>query len=429
MTEFSSTDIDTDDSFYSVTMSDNERAPEREPTPPAPQGIEVKKLAFTIHIPDLLNGDVSSVTQAAPKASIGRAFHWPIIRALPANMAIDAVEFNIRANYAQLIMCAGNEVTDAIRLDLRRKAIVLGAVRAGASAAYKLSAVDMNTDECTPSGAQFDNGRVSQDANGQTSVPKWTAMTGMETFDATEIGVIGVLVYLGMAVPVLQGASLVNTGHHYLPTTRNIFAGQKRQALGLATEAGRQWIEALGETFDDMAFHKACHPISPPRKRTWAKKQDVAQRLLMSGHGAAAIRLPAIPSDAAIGKTAVALANAARATVLSMGHTLQVTEGIRLIQALESADEGRPERVCIQNIQSWATTHMPQLAFCAGIVQHLHETTGSGRNTLLSAYSVKKLMSDQAAQVQLGVTYARVAAQKNREAMESGNFKDPMIVM
>jgi hypothetical protein len=429
MTEFSSTDIDTDDSFYSATMSEGNTITERQPTPPAPQGLEIRQLEFTIHIPDLLNGDVAKVTQAAPKASIGRAYKWPVIRALPPQLSIDAVEFIIRANYAHLVSSAGNSVTDAIRVELRRKAIVLGAIRAGATAAYKLMSVDMNTDECVAAGAQYASGRISQDTDGQTAAPRWTIMTGMEAFDPTEVGVIGVLVYLGMAVPVLQGASLVNTGHHYLPTTKNIFAGQKRQALGLATEAGRQWIEALGETFDDMAFHKACHPISPPRKRTWAKKQDVAQRLLMSGHGAAAIRLPAIPSDAAIGKTAIALANAARATIRSMGHTIQVTEGTQLIGDLEAADEGAEERECIQNIQFWATAHMSQLAFCAGIVQHLHETTGSGRNTLLSAYSVKKLMSDQAAQVQLGVTYARVAAQKNREAMESGNFRDPMIIM
>jgi len=235
------------------------------------------------------------------------------------------------------------------------------------------------------------------------------------------------LVYLGMAVPALQGASLVSSGHHYLPTTKNIFNGQKKQALGLVKEQTRAALEAMGETFDDMAFHKSCHPISPPFKRRMAKNPAIAARLQMSGHGAAAIRLPALPSEAAVGKTGVALVLSAKATIEAMGHTASVVSGQALIARLESAAEGREERDAVMAIQHWASVHVSSFSFCAGIVQHVHESVGAGQNTLLKAYSVRKMMAEHATEVQRGVMYARAAANKMRDALTSGEFADPSI--
>jgi hypothetical protein len=394
-------------------------------------GTMVKPLAFTIHVPDLRNGNVETIQQAAPKASIDSAYKWAAIARMPAADSVDAVEYMIRGTYAQLMSSAGAGATEGQATEARRKAIVIGSVRAGAAAAYRLTKSDMNITECGTSGFTYqpETKSIVADKNGGTAGGKYAIAISMKSLDPVEVEVIGMLVYLGMAVPVLQGASLVGTGHHYLPTTKNIFAGQKRQALGLVRDEAKAWVEAMGEAFDDMAFHKACHPISPPAKRKWAKDSAIATRLQLSGHGASAVRLPAIPSDAAVGKTCLALAIAAKPVINAMGHTMTVTEGPKLVKALEGAAEGSPEREAIAAVQAWAAANTGTFAFCAGIVQQVHETAGTGRNTLLSAYSVKKLMAEQANSVNMGIMYSRAAAKKIRDAMDSGSFNDPNIAV
>jgi hypothetical protein len=420
-------------------MSDTEGNQAAGPVGQAPPsvnaGTRIVPLGFTIHVPDLRNGAAETIQQAAPKASIASTFKWVAIQNMPHNVAVDALEYLIRATYAQVLAAAAAAATDAQRADAKRKAIVLASIRAGAAAAYKLGPVDMNAMEATSSGYVYTPGAngvmgsVGRANGGGTAGGKYTLAVGMEALTATEIAASGVLVYLGMAVPVLQGVSLVSSGHHYLPTTKNIFAGMKRQALGLASEEARAYIDSMGEMFDDMAFHKACHPISPPQKRRWAKSGDIAMRLNLSGHGAAAVRLPALPSDAAVGKAGIALALAARPVLLGMGHTLSVEAGTGLIATLERAAEGAEERAAVDAVKAWAASHSSSLAFCAGIVQFVHESGSTGRNTLLSAYSVKKLISEHPTRVAEGSAYARVAAEKTREAMRDGKFADPAIRM
>jgi hypothetical protein len=398
-------------------------------------GTRVVPLGFTIHIPDLRNGAAETIQQAAPKASISSTYKWVAIEGMPHSAAVDSLEYLIRATYAQVLASLSGAPTDAQRADAKRKAVVLASIRAGASAAYKIMPVDMNTMEATSSGYTYTQavnggpGNIARSNGGGTAGGKYTLAVGMEGLTPTEVAAAGVLVYLGMAVPVLQGVSLVSSGHHYLPTTKNIFAGMKRQALGLASEDARAYIDSMGEMFDDLAFHKACHPISPPQKRRWAKDSSIAMRLNLSGHGAAAVRLPALPSDAAVGKAGIALALAARPVLLGMGHTLSVEDGTALIVALERAAEGAAERAAVDAVKSWAAAHSSSLAFCAGIVQFVHEAGGSGRSTLLAAYSVKKLVSEHPTRVAEGAAYARVAAEKTREAMREGTFADPAIRM
>jgi len=413
------------------TQPQGAQPPPPPPPPPPAAGHDIVDIGLTIDVPDLRNGDPTNITQAAPKASIASQYKWANIAGLPGVEYKRAVEYVIRGTYAQLCSTATGALTDAMRAEHRKSAIVLGSIRAGAASAFSLTPADMNATECSNSGLAYDEAtRQITAMNGTaTAGGKYTLAMSMDRLNATEVAVVGTLVYLGFAVPVLQGISLVSSGHHYLPTTKNQFAGMKRQTLGVGTEAARQWIEAMGETFDDLAFHKACHPITPPMKRRWAKQTAIRDRLIASGHGAAAARLPATPSEAAIGKTSLALALSASPTIRSMGHSITTAEGTRLIRALEQAAEGPDERAAVQAIQVWAAAHAGTVAFCAGVVQYVHESTASTRNTLLAAYSVKKLMAEHPTDVQRGQAYARSAAERLREALQSGNFADVAIVM
>jgi len=404
-------------------------APQAPADPAAPAGNRVNRLDLTIAVPDLRNGDAQMITQAAPKASIPTAYKWAHITGLDSTRAVDVMDAMIRAQYAQILSAGAANPGDAERRDARTKAIVLGSVRSGAAAAYRLGPEDMNATEVVRSGTSITHaGDVHTiTAGAGTAAPKHAIAIGMDPLTPIEVKAAGTMAFLGMAVPVLQGVSLVLSGHHYLPTTKNTFAGMKKQALQVGGADVTAWVESVGEVFDDMAFHKACHPISAPRKRTWAKSTDVAVRLAASGHGAASIRLPALPSDAQGGKAALAVIKKAAPVIIGMHHTVSSNVGLGLVRAVEVAVEGREERDATTAVRNWLDANSSAIAFCAGIVQTLAEA-GTGREeTTLKAYSMRKIMSEQIASVTRGNTYCRAYNTRMRTAAENGTFDDPAL--
>jgi hypothetical protein len=397
----------------------------------APVASNVNIIPISLTVPNLRNGDASTITQAAPRASIPSKFKWAHITGMAHGDMVGHVDAVVRATYAQMLAGTTVAVTDAMRQEARVDAIIVGSIRAAAAGAWQLTPADMNAEEVVGSGSTFTAGAAgrlgSVAAGNGTAGGNYTVATGMAPITPEEVAVINVLMYLGMAVPIMQGISLVLTGHHFLPTTKNHFAGMKRQALQIGGDAVRTWVEALGDRFDDMAFHKACHPISPPTKRAWAKNPEVAVRMTASGHTAAAIRIPALPSDAQGTKAAIAVMVKAAPVIRGMTHHITWDAGSEAIRAVETAAEGRAELDAVAAARAWMTAHASQIAFCIGIVQYLSDTSAGGRDTTLSAFSVRKLMTDYNADVSRGSTYARAYVTRMREAAEAGTFPDPMI--
>lgn len=389
--------------------------------------VRVSPLPFQIAIPDLRNGALVSIQQASPRASMSALYHWPVITGLTHADAVAAVEYVIRACYAQALQSLAG--TTVVTAEWRAKAIVVGAVRVGAAAAFKLTAADLSPSELVPAGMSFEGGRIGQSANGSTASARWTQAQSMDALTDTEWNVVASCIYMGMAIAPLQGVSLVMTGHHYIPPTYNIFAGLKRQAMGTASKPVTEWVSAMGENFDDMAFHKALHPVNPIFKRSLAKDNDVKMRLAASGHGSASIRLPAIPSEASGAKAVVALIQSASATAKIHGHVFTADTLVGLLVSLQHAADALAEADVSDKIVSWIATNSAGIALCAGIVSHVHEVSGTGTNTILRAYSVKRIMSDNPQSVSSGVVYARSALTKQRDAMAGGTFEDPAIAM
>jgi len=402
---------------------------EAAPAPRLTGGIALRAPSFKIQIPDLRNGSLVDIQQAAPRAAMSVLYHWPIIGGLTHDKYIDSIDHVVRAIFAQGVHVLGANATEANIAAFRKKAIVLGAIRVGAVAAFKLTREDLVRDELSASGMVYDaqTNVIGMSTAGSTSGARWTAARSMQDITPEEEGVVAACVYMGMAIPVLQGVSLVMTGHHYIPTTYNLFAGLKRQAIGQASAEAKTWIEAMGDDFNDMAFHKATHSVSFTLKRSMAKNVEVANRLRASGHGSAAIRLPAVPSEASGGKASVALLASAKSTFAQMGHVLTYNEGLQLLADLDDAREGQQEMDACNKVVAWVEANAQTLAFCAGIVSHVHETNGTGKNTILSAYSIKRIMSDHPAQVSKGGMYARAANTILRTSMEAGTFvMDPI---
>jgi len=412
-------------------MADTQPPPAPPVAPPAPPASNINVIPISLTVPNLRNGDAATITQAAPRASIPSRFKWAHITGMSHGDMVAHVDAVIRATYAQMLAGTTVTVTDAMRQETRTDAIIVGSIRAAAAGAWQLTPADMNAEEVVGSGSAFTAGSVgrlgSVAAGNGTAGGNYTVATGMSPITPEEVSVINVLMYLGMAVPIMQGISLVLTGHHFLPTTKNHFAGMKRQALQIGGDAVRTWVEALGDRFDDMAFHKACHPISPPTKRAWAKNPEVAVRMTASGHTAAAIRIPALPSDAQGTKAAIAVMIKAAPVVRGMTHHITWDAGAEAIKNVETAAEGRAELDAVAAARAWMVAHASQIAFCIGIVQYLSDTSAGGRDTTLSAFSIRKLMTDYNADVSRGSTYARAYVTRMREAAESGTFPDPMI--
>jgi hypothetical protein len=400
-------------------------------------------LNIRVTVPDLRNGTAENITQAAPRASIAVAYKWAHIGEMPSDMYVPMVEDVIRAQYAQILSEAGADPTEADKSSARLKAIVIGAIRAGACSAFKLTPADFNTAEVAGTGSRYQPGveavpatdttaavaatPPSVGARAGTANPKHAVAISMAAITAAEESIVNTLLYLGMSVPAMQGVSLTITGHHFLPTTKNVFLGMKRQASQAGGAEVTNWIDARADDFDDWAFHKACHPILPSLKRTWAKSAETGTRLVASGHGAAAIRIPALPSDAQAGKAGVAVLMKAGPVIVGMGHTISWADGAARVKAAEDAAEGRAERDAVDAIRSWFAANTNAIAFCAGIVRHLSESLGTTRESTLNAFSIKKAMADNSASLSRGVVYCRSYLARMRDQADKGEFSDPAI--
>jgi hypothetical protein len=385
-------------------------------------GVALRTITFDLVVPDLRNGSLASIQQAAVRAGMQAMYYWPAIQSLAPERAVDAAEHSFRAHVASLQLGHGRDRSAADEAEIRKWAVVLAGVRCGAQAAWRIRVGDVTMKEMLSSGMIMSGDEITMATTGSTSDAKWAAARGVPEMTQVEMEALAMCAYMGMAVPILQGASLISTGHHYVPSTYGLFKGLKRQALGTASRDVQAWVEGMGERFDDLAFHKACHPISPDLKRELAARADVANKLGASGHGSAAIRLPAIPSEASGGKAAIALVRAAERVIADMRGSITAHTGIQLMKNLEEAELGAPRSAACDRMVEWVTEHSAVLALCAGVVQHIHDTSGTGKNTLLSAYSVKKLMAAHPSEVARGVNLARAASTRAREQMERGEY-------
>lgn len=407
------------------------------------------RIDVRVTVPDLRNGNPATIVQAAPRASIPAQYKWAHIRDMSPADYVTYVDSVIRAQYAQVLTAAGANATDAQKAEARIAGIVLGSVRAGAAAAFNLRNNDFNAEEAVGTGSEFIAARTAQAATGTqgeadyvaaidareatvgtiagTAGGNHTVATAMTPLTEEEVTVVNTLIYLGMSVPAMQGASLTLSGHHFLPTTKNCFEGMLKQARQAGGDIVTAWVDARGEAFYDWAFHKACHPILPVLKRSWAKDPTTAERLVASGHGAAAIRIPTLPPDGQAGKAGLAVMRKAAPVIRAMDHTITTADVEGLIRAAERAPEGREEKEAVDAIRAWFVVHTPNVAFCAGIVQYLAESSGNTRESTLRAFSVKKAMADGSADLSRGITYCRAYLAKMRDAAASGVFPDPHI--
>lgn len=393
------------------------------------------------------NGVLGEIPQIAPRSALPDPYHWVVISGLPVPDYRRYVEHVMRATWGQITIANTAETPQADKEKQRKAAIIIGAIRAQVCSTYEVVEGDFNKAECKMAGFKYAPGQ--SDADYATALQNWEAQphetrgerpeqtrgtfsanggtataTGRAAREATfarlteaEKAWAAGCCWLSVCIPVLQGASLVLTGHHYIKNTYNYFEGALKQCIGIKWGDLEAEVTSLGQAFRDYAFHKACHPMSPSRKRQWSRERRMKQILEETGHTAAAIRLPAVPSEVQGLKAGMAVFARGKFTLEQMGAQVTTTEGDSILKALTGPlPDGWTEAMEKQNIQrakEWVVNNGPSIAYVAGINSASNQAaamaagTASVEDTTAKAFSIKKLVETHRAEYNAGANAGR----------------------
>lgn len=208
-------------------------------------------------ISDFRNGAIAAITVPIRAGAIPVAYHWAGVPGLPAAMATaNAVAF-IRAEYANqgissveaenarrglvnlLPVAPGDDAALANSVnwvaglaDARRRAVILGATRAGAVAGWRLADVDILPAETAVDGRRpihWDAGHNAlRTAHGPNAADQTLAEALSRSFAVltdVEAEVAFLCMQMGVAAVPLSGFTLFARGHHYL-TSDNSATGR-----------------------------------------------------------------------------------------------------------------------------------------------------------------------------------------------------------
>jgi len=444
-----------------------------------------------IPMPDLRNGDPNTLPNIAPSQSIPDSRKWVSVRGGHPLNAEAMIQAFIWAQYGQLVTGTAYATDEALRSKCRKLAIIMGAVRASAYGLYRLAEGDMTRSECVMSAMTYhagldeadldaaraalvenpgiaENLRAQELANRRAAIVvgpnRITFGNGAQTmqlraaqernFGALTIqekAISRVFAWMGAAVPVLQGVSLIHSGHHYIPPTYKIFEGILKQADFLKPEGFTDWVSTLDREWKGAAFHDATHPISPDRKREWAKSQMMKLRMDRIGLGSAAIRLPGLPAGAQSLKAGLTCIQRASDDLVTMGATVSTKIGEALLTKLEgrprvtevptdnNEEELDPEvvlvdhltdaelEVVIKECTAWYSLNQANIALSAGLIDgrnSIAQATSDTRlpmETTTAAKSVKKAIANNTSKFVMGQNLARALNTLQRAQMERGD--------
>jgi hypothetical protein len=358
----------------------------------------------------LRNGIVTAISSVAPRGTIPAAYYWPRVTAMTAVNAMSVMDAWVKVHVAQL--------TAAAVANARELGIVLAVTRAVTVASWTIVDAELVAGECAA---------AILDATADPVV--WAAVTtdaaiapaaGVAALTAAECAVIPYLVWMAAPVAALQGLSLVETGHHYLPTTARYFEAMKKQVMNTAPANVQTWVTALGAEFDSCMFHKACHPITPAVKESFAKNTNTPARLRAANCGAAAVRMPATPGDVKAAKAAVAVMLKAGTVLREMGGSVDVTVLQDAITAVVSAATPALANAAVMALNNALAARKADIAYCLGIVVAELTAAGIANHSLVRSHYMKRLRDEETAEVVLGTTLYTALRKKRADELTAG---------
>ncbi|CAM6083435.1 unnamed protein product [Calypogeia fissa] len=228
---------------------------------------------------------VSDARRLFIRPTIPEGYWWVPVENMPARVAAKHPAVYIRSAFAQLkIGFSGSES------ERRLKAIILGIARSVMTSFYELeTARDFNPGELAKPIYKFIPARtVSSAGRAPTAemivvdsgaVPTKSAdAQAMTDLTDAERALVVTLMTLSVAIPAMQGYSLIVTQHHFLSETNNqgkrAFEMVEREFFGAG--AMRDWFFSIKDIFRDTAWHKSGHPIREDLKLEMARSQELA---------------------------------------------------------------------------------------------------------------------------------------------------------
>lgn len=378
--------------------------------------------------PSLRNGALGDMVAIVPSTAIPIQYHWNMIGGVPDDRVMAYTELNMRLQYA--IISAGDAGMSA---DKRRsQAIILGAMRTGLRIYWKIMVADLSPGEvgrayvsyraAAPNATPPVQEGVNVTWGTATATTAGAAWAGWDDLSALEREVAEAFILLSVAALPTSGWSIVKTGHHFLSqagqSARAGYTAVKKQWFTKMSAAVAAWVRQREEYWEDIAFHKACHPVLMSVAVALASDRNTKLKLESVDFGAAAVRLPATAPQLEYAKMVLALLIKVGGVLTAAGATIDTRALYSEITAVyESADPvERSKHVAAATIMAHSCD--ASLAVAAGIL--LHITEASTPSTIASSHGFKRLIEDFPAAVTKGSTLSRSLAARERQAIAEG---------
>jgi hypothetical protein len=422
------------------------------------------KKAFSVgfKLNDIRNGSIEDIEEMLPRAAIALQYFWIWPNDLP-NDALPAVVFDIAKVYAALIRAADSEVD---KEEARHQGIVLAAIRTGMVEMFKLQYTDMSPGEVnkkimtwhetaaeTPkkpvpvagSSAATVLPEIAEEEDEPEKKPAkvlkgefevkfptalkvaaekylddWTDPTDMEMFMASQH------ISLSVGVMACQGHSIVKCGHHFLSKVeagqRGAWDGLKKQFLQGFSRGAGEWSGLSSSKWEDVAFHKAGHPVSMALKIRWAQDPAISDKVNRSGWGSIANRLPATEPDFELARVAWALVEKVKVTIVMMGGKVDTSRLATVIQRVEKEKTATARLPLIHDAILMTKAKAYEIAYCAGLLEAMCMQSGQPKHTILNSKGLAKLRSEEvSAGADAGLDYSAYTRNR-REMREKGEI-------
>jgi hypothetical protein len=397
-------------------------------------------------LPDLRNGALTDVVPVVPRAAIPAKYHWVGIAGMPDNRAMAMYPSLARVMFAWMTV---NDPT-APAVEVRAQAIVISAIRLGIRSFWRPTVQDLSAGEVAPGYATY---RAPANATpavaatattqavpavnavregftvnyqGATATTGNAALNAFTDLTAEEEEVARYAILLGMVVPVTQGWSLVKNGHHFIstgtPSARSAWNAVKRQWTTKCSAAVTTWVTAQNAWFEDIAFHKAGHPLDMGFKIALATSATTGPKLKAADFGSAAVRLPATAPEFEYAKVVKTLLVLVSPTLTGMGATVNTTALDTAIAGVmaETDPAARSNRIVAAVLLAHSQDAM--IAFCAGMLETATDNSATGTSTVLRSMGLKRVMTENPTEHASGRTTYRAYAQAQRDAIAAGNM-------
>jgi len=394
-----------------------------------------------LKIAKVRNGSAETTTPSLPRPVLSDRFQWVYFHGIAGASLWANLFETLPFAYAKYAVKHDHD-TDAGKAtakELLNNALLMHAVRVAATVSYEIEGKDIMTDELAAAiirATQVNGSWTFSAPSNLVDVSPTSSKTGylkaykfaIDNIATIPEEFVEAVTYVGAiapAIPVLQGWSLVGTNHHFLPTTARAYRTAWKQITSGASDKVKNRCGMVEADWEDLLYHKACHPINMTLKKAWAQSLVVKDILNAGGLQGATVRLPAIPVEAMIIKSGPAVIRKARNPYIAMGRDYNLANADELLIKLETAKTDDELHETIARCLAWGRDNEQIIAEAAGIVYHIVDTSGKSvaLESTLTAKSVNRITGQHSAQYAAGQVLGKLYLQSLDKVFETASVQ------